>query len=343
MIELLAPAGNPDSLRAAVMNGANAVYVGGTEFSARKYAGNFSREQMTEAVTFSHAYGTKVFVTMNTLLTNDELEKALPYAEFLYETGVDAIIIQDLGLLKLLRRYIPDFELHASTQMTAHNLDGVNLLYSMGCKRVVLSRELNLSEIKYIADNTDAELEVFIHGALCIGFSGQCLLSSMLGGRSGNRGSCAQPCRKKYCLDNNSMAYNLSTKDLSSKDFIQNIIETGVTSLKIEGRMKRPEYVASVVGVYRRAIDGCSKEDDNRRLLQSFNRGGFTSGYFIERQGEAMMSRERPKNWGTYLGRVISSSDRFASIRLEQDLTVGDGVEVFNKGKGAPVGGIKVD
>jgi len=342
MIELLAPAGNPESLKAAVLNGANAVYLGGTEFSARKYAGNFDREQMREAVRFCHAYGVKVFVTMNTLLTNEELKKALPYAEFLYETGVDALIIQDLGLLKLLKEYIPDFELHASTQMTAHNLDGVNLLYSMGCKRVVLSRELTLKEIKYIADNTEAELEVFIHGALCIGFSGQCLFSSMLGGRSGNRGSCAQPCRKQYTLDNSVKAYNLSTKDLSTRDFIDKIIETGVTSLKIEGRMKRPEYVASVVGVYRRAIDGCAKNYDNRRLLQAFNRGGFTSGYFMGRQGESMMSRERPKNWGTYLGRVISSSGKFASIKLEAPLAVGDGVEIFNKGKGAPVGSIKV-
>ncbi len=342
MIELLAPAGNYESLRAAVLNGANAVYLGGTEFSARKYAGNFDREQMREAVRFCHAYGVKVFVTMNTLLTNEEIKKALPYAEFLYETGVDALIIQDLGLFKLLREHIPDFELHASTQMTAHNLEGVNLLHSMGCSRVVLSRELTLDEIKYIADNTKAELEVFVHGALCIGFSGQCLFSSMLGGRSGNRGSCAQPCRKQYTLDNDARGYNLSAKDLSSRDFIEKIIKTGVTSLKIEGRMKRPEYVASVVGVYRRAIDGCAKNDDNRRLLQAFNRGGFTSGYLMGRQGELMMSRERPKNWGTYLGRVTSSSGKFASIRLEQALTVGDGVEVFNKGKGAPVGSIRV-
>lgn len=343
MIELLAPAGNPESLKAAVLNGANAVYLGGTEFSARKYAGNFDREQMREAVRLCHAYGVKVFVTMNTLLTNEELKKALPYAEFLYETGVDALIIQDLGLLKLLKEHIPGFELHASTQMTAHNLDGVNLLYNLGCRRVVLSRELTLDEIKYIADNTEAELEVFIHGALCIGFSGQCLFSSMLGGRSGNRGSCAQPCRKQYALDNSKKVYNLSTKDLSSRDFIDKIIETGVTSLKIEGRMKRPEYVASVVGVYRRAIDGCAKNDDNRRLLQAFNRGGFTSGYFMGRQGEAMMSMERPKNWGTYLGRVTSTSGKFACIKLEEPLAVGDGVEVFNKGKGAPVGSIKVN
>lgn len=342
MIELLAPAGNPESLRAAVLNGANAVYLGGTEFSARKYAGNFDRDQMREAVRFCHSYGVKVYVTMNTLLTNEELKRALQYAGFLYETGVDALIIQDLGLLRMLRANIPDFELHASTQMTAHNLDGVNLLYSLGCKRVVLSRELTLKEIKYIADNTKAELEVFIHGALCIGFSGQCLFSSMLGGRSGNRGSCAQPCRKLYSFDGGKMAYNLSTKDLSTRDFIDKIIETGVTSLKIEGRMKRPEYVASVVGVYRRAIDGRAKKDDNRRLLQAFNRGGFTSGYFMGRQGEAMMSRERPKNWGTYLGRVVSTSGKFACIHLEEPLAVHDGVEVFNKGKGAPVGSIKV-
>jgi putative protease len=342
MVEILAPAGDFESLKAAVLNGANAVYLGGKEFSARQYAGNFDRDEMIEAVRFCHAYNVKVYVTMNTLLDNSELEEALKYASFLYEIGVDALIIQDIGFLKLLKGNLPDFEIHGSTQMTAHNLEAVNLLYNMGLKRIVLARELSLQEIKYIKENTEAEIEVFIHGALCICFSGQCLFSSMIGGRSGNRGRCAQPCRMEYNIDNKEKAHYLSPKDLSTLEYVEKIVELGVDSLKIEGRMKKPEYVATVVGAYRRAINKASKKDDVEKVTQAFNRGGFTSAFLFGKHGRDMMSYERPKNWGTYLGKVVGVKGKFASILLEKSLTVGDGVEVFNRNIGAPVGSIKV-
>ncbi|EYE89455.1 peptidase U32 [Fervidicella metallireducens AeB] len=343
MVELLAPAGDFNSLKAAVLNGANAVYLGGKEFSARQYAGNFDREEMIEAVKFCHSYNVKVFVTLNTLLDNLELKAALEYAAFLYEIGVDALIIQDIGLLKILKENIPEFELHGSTQMTAHNLEAVNLLHSMGLKRVVLSRELSLKEIEYISKNTKAELEVFVHGALCIGFSGQCLMSSIIGGRSGNRGRCAQPCRMEYSIDDNKKQHYLSPKDLSTLEYIEEIKKTGVYSLKIEGRMKRPEYVATVVSSYRRALDNMSKKDDIDRVTQVFNRGGFTSAFLFTPQGREMMSYERPKHWGVYLGKVIGCKEKFADIKLEKSLKVGDGVEIFGKNIGAPISSIKIN
>lgn len=343
MVELLAPAGDFESLKAAVLNGANAVYIGGKSFSARQFANNFDDDEMVKAVRFCHAYGVKLYVTMNTLLNNSELEEAVSYASFLYRIGIDAVIIQDIGLLKELRENLPDLEIHGSTQMTVHNLEGVNLLYSMGVKRVVLSRELSMDEIEHITSNTAAEIEVFIHGALCISFSGQCLMSSIIGGRSGNRGKCAQPCRMKYSIDEGDRAYFLSPKDLSTLDFIEDVISKGVVSLKIEGRMKRPEYVATVVAAYRRAIDGMSRADDIEKVTQIFNRGGFTPGYFKGRQGKEMMSPKRPKNWGTYLGKVVSTRGRFASVLLEKPLNIGDGVEIFGKDLGAPVTSIKVN
>jgi U32 family peptidase len=343
MVELLAPSGDFESLRAAVLNGADAVYIGGKEFSARQYAGNFDREEMNEAVRFCHAYGVKVYVTMNTLLDNNELKGAVEYAAFLYETGIDAIIIQDIGFLKLLKENLPGFEIHGSTQMTAHNLDGVNLLYNMGLKRIVLSRELSLREIKHIRENTEAELEVFVHGALCICFSGQCLFSSMIGGRSGNRGRCAQPCRMEYSFEKDKKSHYLSPKDLSTLEFVEKLQEIGVDSLKIEGRMKKPEYVATVVSSYKRALSNNRLKEDEDKVTQVFNRGGFTSAFMLSKQGKDMMSYERPKNWGSYLGKVIAVKGKFASIRLERDLTVGDGVEVFYKNIGAPISGIKVN
>ncbi|MCX7903881.1 MAG: DUF3656 domain-containing protein [Caloramator sp.] len=337
MVELLAPAGDFEALKAAVLNGADAVYIGGKEFSARQYAGNFDREEIIEAVKFCHAYGVKVFVTLNTLLKNHEIEKALEYAAFLYENGVDALIIQDIGLLKILRENIKDFEIHASTQMTVNNLEGVNFLHSQGIKRVVLARELSLSEIEHICKNTDAEIEVFIHGALCISFSGQCLFSSIIGGRSGNRGRCAQPCRMQYSIDDGDKKYLLSPKDLWTLEHIEKLIKAGVKSLKIEGRMKRPEYVATVVSAYRRAIDGILTEKDKEDVVKIFNRGGFTTAYLFNESGHKMMSYENPKNWGVLLGKVISKKGKFVQIKLEDELNLGDGLEVFGKGIGVPV------
>lgn len=343
MAELLAPAGEFESLRAAVLNGADAVYVGGKSFSARQFAGNFNDDEMAQAVRFCHAYNVKIFVTINTLMNNSEIKDAVNYAAFLYSIGVDAVIVQDIGFLKTLREQIPDFEVHGSTQMTVHNLEGVNLLYEMGVKRIVLSRELSLKEIKYIKENTKAEIEVFVHGALCISFSGQCLFSSMIGGRSGNRGKCAQPCRMQYRInDKGEKAYFLSPKDMAALDFLQEIVNIGVDSLKIEGRMKKPEYVATVISSYRRALDGKTSPEDFEKVAQAFNRGGFTSGYFLGKQGNEMMSTSRPKNWGTYLGTVVSVKGKFASVKLEKPLNIGDGVELFNREKGAPVSSIRV-
>lgn len=341
MSEILAPAGNFECLRAAVLNGADAVYIGGSEFSARKYASNFSREEVIEAVRYCHSYNARLYVTLNTLLSNKEVEEALSYAGFLYEVGVDAVIVQDIGFIKLLREHIPGLEVHGSTQMTVHNLEGVNLLYDMGIKRVVLSRELSIKEIKYIKENTKAEIEVFVHGALCICFSGQCLFSSMIGGRSGNRGTCAQSCRMEYSLDNGKKSHILSPKDLSTLEYIEELVSIGVDSLKIEGRMKRFEYVATVVSSYKKAIEGLREESDIKNVTQIFNRGGFTSAFMHKKEGKDMMSYERPKNWGTYLGKVIATKGKFCDIRLEEELTLNDGVEIFGKDKGVKVSKIR--
>lgn len=341
MVELLAPAGDMESLKAAVLNGADAIYLGGKEFSARQSAANFDREELIGAVKFCHAYGVKVYVTINTLLKNQELKGALEYASFLYSIGVDAIIIQDLGLLHLLKKHLPEFEVHASTQMTAHNLDAVNKLYELGIKRVVLSRELSLDEIKYIKENTNAELEMFVHGALCICFSGQCLMSSLIGGRSGNRGRCAQPCRLEYRLDGKK-AYHLSPKDLSTLDFVEKIKKLGVYSLKIEGRMKRPEYVATVVSAYRSALDGKLNNKQKEDVTQIFNRGGFTSAFMFNRQGYDMMSYKKPRNWGTYLGKVIKVKGDFVVVRLDNVLNEGDGVEIFDRSIGVIISNMKL-
>jgi U32 family peptidase len=343
MVELLAPAGDFDSLKAAILNGANAVYLGGKEFSARQFAGNFDRVEMVEAVRFCHCYNAKLYATMNTLYDNNELGEAMDYAAFLYEIGVDALIIQDIGFLKLLREQLPDFELHGSTQMSVHNLEGVNLLYEMGVKRVVLARELSIKEIEYISKNTSAEIEVFIHGALCISFSGQCLFSSMLGGRSGNRGRCAQSCRQKYTLDEGRKAYFLSPKDLSTLEFIKELEATGAASLKIEGRMKKPEYVAGVVNSYKNALKGLLKPHDINKVTQLFNRGGFTSFNLKGRPGGEMMSYDRSGSWGTYLGRIVAVKDKFATIKLESPLVVGDGVENVDADNGALVSKIWIN
>lgn len=341
MSEILAPAGSFECLKAAVLNGADAVYIGGSEFSARKYASNFSREEIIEAVKYCHLYNVKLYITINTLLNNDEVIKALEYAKFLYEVDVDAVIVQDIGFIKLLKEYVPDLEVHGSTQMTVHNLEGVNYLYNMGITRVVLSRELSIEEIKYIKENTKAEIEVFVHGALCICFSGQCLFSSMIGGRSGNRGTCAQSCRMEYSLDGMKKSHILSPKDLSTLEYIEKLVEIGVDSLKIEGRMKRYEYVATVVSSYKKAIEGKREKQDIKNVTQIFNRGGFTSAFMYKKEGKNMMSYERPKNWGTYLGTILKSKGKFCDIALDEELNLEDGIEIFGKDKGIKVSKIK--
>ena len=337
-VELLAPAGSMESLYAAINNGADAVYLGGSKFSARAYASNFDNENMKIAVDYCHSYNVKIYVTMNTLLKENELNEAIKYVGYLYEIGVDALIIQDLGLLKLIEERYPDFEVHASTQMTVHNGEGALYFKEKGFHRIVLSRELSLDEIKYISKDLNIETEIFVHGALCVAYSGKCLMSSMIGGRSGNRGRCAQPCRKEYVLEStengNKKGYLLSPKDMCTIDNMKDIINSGTYSLKVEGRMKRPEYVAGVIGNYRKAID---KELENKDfnikegkkvLLQLFNREGFSSAYMKKNVGRDMMSYSFPKNTGLELGKVESDG----SIVLKQDLGIGDGIRYKDKG-----------
>ncbi|WP_440945978.1 DUF3656 domain-containing U32 family peptidase [Methanosarcina sp. T3] len=343
--ELLAPAGGMEALKAAVENGADAVYIGARAFSARGYASNFSEEELEQAIDYAHLRGVKIYVTVNTLLKEGEVESALILLSRLREMGADAIIIQDPGLIALSRKYLPDLPLHASTQMTLHNSEGVAFAKELGIERVVLSRETSLEEIRKIKEKSDMEIEVFVHGALCISYSGQCLLSSLIGGRSGNRGYCAQPCRKKYRLYcagkqvKTDGSYLLSPMDLNTTSGLGALIEAGIESFKIEGRMKRPEYVAGVVRIYRRLIDRYVKnpagysvfEEEQETLTQLFNRG-FTSGYFFENPRGKLMSRENPHNRGIPAGTVVSYDRRTKRIRvkLSNTLRLGDGIMVEN-------------
>lgn len=337
-IELLAPAGSMESLIAAINNGADAIYLGGNKFSARAYASNFDNETMMKAVDYAHSYNVKVYVTINTILKQSELKEALKYAGYLYEIGVDAIIIQDLGLVKLIRDVYSDFELHASTQMTIHNAEGALYFREKGMQRIVLSRELTVDEIKYISKDLGIETEIFVHGALCVCYSGQCLMSSMIGGRSGNRGRCAQPCRMQYTLKGENFgerkAYLLSPKDTCFIDDMDAVIKSGTSSLKVEGRMKKPEYVAGVTRNYRKAIDKVlvnTKFDLQRgrqELAQLFNREGFAKAYLYKNVGKDMMSYNYPKNTGVYIGQVSNSGE----VKLEASVSLGDGIRFNDDG-----------
>ncbi len=298
-IELLAPAGNFQCLVAAVQSGADAVYLAGKCFGARSFADNFDNHELESAVDYCHIRGVKVYVTVNTLVRDSEMKQLGEYLMFLSQIGVDAIIVQDMGVIALANRIVPELPLHASTQMTIHNIEGVKALKKYNIKRVVLSRELCIKEIKSIAENTDIELEVFGHGALCMCYSGQCLLSSIIGGRSGNRGKCAQPCRLTYSINSDGKkAFYMSLRDLSSLEHIGSIVDAGVSSLKIEGRMKGPAYVAAVVGIYRKYIDNPQKvtDKDYELLDKIFNRGGLTDGYLTGRVGKEMFALDKPDN-----------------------------------------------
>ena len=275
--ELLAPAGDFDCLVAAVRGGADAVYVGGKSFGARAFAKNFEPDELARAVVYCHLHGVRLYVTVNTMLTDREIGEAVAFAAELYRIGVDALIVSDLGLVRLLRRAIPGMELHASTQMSIHNTDGADVAYGLGCTRVVLARETSGADIAKITEGCKPETEVFLHGALCVCHSGQCLFSAMVGGRSGNRGECAQPCRLPF-----GSSYPLSLTDLSLAGHIPSLISSGVASLKIEGRMKSPDYVYTVTSIYRRLLDenrAATREEENR-LHRAFSRGGFTDGYY---------------------------------------------------------------
>ena len=339
MAELLAPAGNFDALKAAVEAGADAVYLAGESFGARAYAGNFSNDEILKAVEFAHLRGVHIHVTVNTILGDDEISAFVEYLKFLRHANVDALIIQDLGAVKLAKKFAPEIPLHASTQMTIHNLEGVKFLAELGFSRVVLARELSLKEIEYIAKNSPIEIETFIHGALCVCCSGQCFMSSMIGGRSGNRGKCAQPCRLPYELvdaDGKNILsdagkYLLSPKDLNTLDLLQKIISAGVTSLKIEGRMKRPEYVATVVSVYRKVLDNFSPTaDDHNKLAQIFNRD-FTTAYLEKNPGKNLISDKKPNNRGVPVGRVAKVERDKIFLKCSGEIHEGDQIEIWIK------------
>lgn len=287
-IEVLAPAGNPAALKAAVFAGADAVYMGGSLFSARASAVNFSREEMRAAVLFARERNVRVYVTVNTLLKDDELPEALDFCKFLCSVPVDGILIQDMGLFNILREACPEMPLHASTQMSLHTPGGAALLKELGASRVVLAREMSLKEIEEVSKKTDVELEAFVHGALCMSLSGQCYFSAMLGGRSGNRGRCAQTCRLPFAAPGGT-GHDLSLKDMSFIDHIETLHNAGVCSAKIEGRMKRPEYVAAAVAACRKAADGESVPENLLEHLNAvFSRSGFTDGYLSAHRGRVM-------------------------------------------------------
>lgn len=361
-VELLAPAGNSEALHAAVENGADAVYLGGKMFNARQQADNFDMQQLRDELRYAHARGVNIYLTLNTLLHDDEIPKALAYADEACNAGIDGIIVQDIGLAAALRSALPGLPLHGSTQMTVYDSEGVHILEEMGFRRVVLARELTLEQASQIARSTSLEVEMFVHGAMCVCYSGQCLMSSMIGGRSGNRGMCAQPCRLTYTLaeDGSHPAgsakqprYLLSPKDMNTLEYLAEIAASGVKSLKIEGRMKSPEYVATVVRIYRKYLDialeqagkGASgklsiDEKDRHDLLQIFNRGGFSSGYLKGKTGSDMMSYEKPNNSGICIGEAIAydAGQQTIKIRLENELSAGDGIEIWTGGSDSPGG-----
>ena len=341
--ELLVPAGGMKQLIAAVENGADAVYLGGRMFNARMNAGNFDHEEIREAVAFAHKRGVKIYVTMNTLVTDQQMQEALDYAAFLYEIGVDALIVQDLGLGRVVGDRLPDFPLHLSTQGSVYDLRGCETAWRLGYERVVLARELSLEEIGEICAESEVEIEVFVHGAMCVCYSGQCQLSRYFGGRSGNLGQCAQPCRLPYTTLNEEgiaaadFRYPLSPKDLCGLEHIGQLASMGVSSLKVEGRMKSAEYVAVVTSIYRKYLDlyykagaYTVKKEDWEALEQIFNRGGFTEGYFCGNPGQALMAGDIPKHRGILIGKVekrVPGTD-LVDVKIVEPLSRGDGVEI---------------
>ena len=362
MIELLSPAGDFECLKAAVQNGADAVYFGASSFSARAFASNFDDDVLEKAITYAKLRGVKTNLALNTLIKNDEMSEAIEIAKKAYSYGIDAIIVQDLGLARYLIKHFPNLAIHASTQLSVHNLDGVLKLQEMGFSRVVLSRELSLQEIEHICKNSKVEIEVFVHGALCISYSGQCLFSSMIGGRSGNRGQCAQPCRLPYELISSNTditspklksskdsshhtidkGYLLSPRDLCGLDYLPELIKAGVSCLKIEGRMKTPEYVATVTRIYRKYLDIAlnSKFDkltdistDKHDLLQVFNRGGFSNGHLPSSPNKDLIFKEKSNNMGIFLGRVSNFNPNKGHITFTtaDTLAVGDKIGIENK------------
>ena len=353
-VELLAPVGKIENAYAAIENGADAIFVGGKLFSARQYADNFTHEELEEILRYARLRAVKVYVTVNTLIKEEEITALFNYLEELRAIGVDAVISQDFSVVHLVRHYFPELTLHASTQMSAHSIEDVKFLKSLGFKRVVLARELTLKEVKAIIETCDIEIETFIHGALCYSYSGQCLMSSLIGGRSGNRGRCAQPCRMKYMLIEEGQQvskenYLLSLKDMCSLEFLPELVKAGIHSFKVEGRMKSPEYVASVIGTYRKYLDavydgimGQVEEKDFTELKEVFNRGGFSKGYYFGGADAAMVTPISPKHIGIEVGKVtqFSPKNKRAAILLTAPLSPGDGIEIVQDGRESVGAGI---
>lgn len=338
--ELLVPVGDMECLKQAIANGADAVYGGCQSFGARKFAKNFSNEEIVEAIRLCHLYGVKFYVTMNTLVKDSEVPYFLGQIEFLYKHGVDAVIMQDFGMISYVLKRYPNLEVHASTQCNNSSYDMVKLFYDMGVKRVVFSRELSLEEIESI--NVPIEKEVFIHGALCISYSGCCLMSSMIGGRSGNRGECAGSCRLPYQLyyDEQKLidsSYLLSTKELNTSYHFRDLLDSDIYSFKIEGRMKSPEYVGFITRLYRKLIDSYGNvrglDLETEKLKTIFNRE-FTSGHLFNCSVEELMNTTSPNHIGLPIGKVIEVNSQKITIKLDRDLHQGDGIRFLDSGKG---------
>lgn len=357
-VEILAPAGSMECLKAAIAAGADAVYTGGALFGARAYAHNLTEEELLEAIDYVHLHGRRLYLTVNTLIKDREMEKQmydylLPY----YRQGLDAVIVQDIGLFRFIRKHFPDLPIHASTQMTLTGVDGAKFLEKEGAQRIVTSRELSMAEVKKIADETELEIESFVHGALCYCYSGQCLFSSFIGGRSGNRGQCAQPCRLLYRTpEAKRPQYLLSLKDICTLELIPEMIESGIYSFKIEGRMKKPEYAAAVAFQYRKYADLYLKyyeecpaeedpaayamkkyrvrEEDRQMLLDLYNRGGFHTGYYHTQNGREMISLNRPNHAGVPVVKVLAKKGRNVTAKALTDLYPQDIIELpMRKGR----------
>lgn len=321
--ELLAPAGNLEILKGVIESGADAVYVGGSMFGARAYANNFTEEELLEAIDFAHLRGVKVYLTVNTLIKNSEFSKLYDYLLVYYKRGLDAVIVQDIGVVKAIHEYFPSMEIHTSTQMTVTGADGVRFLSQFGVTRVVMAREVSLAEMKRIHEETGMELEAFVHGALCYSYSGQCLFSSILGGRSGNRGRCAQPCRLPYTVEGKKDEYILSLKDMCGIKVLDKLHDAGVYSLKIEGRMKQLEYACGVVKYYRSYIDSMKPvtDADYDRIKALGNRCGFTDRYYFDHNGSDMVTYVKPN----FVSNAAEPSPEKRKLSIEGELVLREG------------------
>lgn len=321
--ELLAPAGNLEIFKGVIESGADAVYVGGSMFGARAYANNFTEEELLEAIDFAHLRGVKVYLTVNTLIKNSEFSKLYDYLLVYYKRGLDAVIVQDLGVVKAIHEYFPSMEIHTSTQMTVTGADGVRFLSQFGVTRVVMAREVSLAEMKRIHEETGMELEAFVHGALCYSYSGQCLFSSILGGRSGNRGRCAQPCRLQYTVEGKKDEYILSLKDMCGIKALDKLHDAGVYSLKIEGRMKQLEYACGVVKYYRSYIDSKKpvSDADYDRIKALGNRCGFTDRYYFDHNGSDMVTYVKPN----FVSNAAEPSPEKRKLSIEGELVLREG------------------